>query len=342
MVAGTGKDQLMARRRHTPEQIIRKLAEGQRLLAEGKDVAEVCREFQIAESTWARWLNQYGGMKADDAKRLKELEGENARLKKLLAEAELDKEMLKGVGRGKLLTPNRKRAAVVMLRDRFGVSERRACRVVGQHRSTQRLAPPAPPDDEAELRQYLPDFARRRPRWGWRRAAVALRRDGWAVNNKRVRRLWRDEGLQVPQKAKKKRLTGIGAHVGAMSLIAPDALWALDFQFDHLIDARQVKILNVIDEFTREALACDVEHSITADDVVATLDRLAAERGHREPAQRPGGPLPGSGRATRDRALQRGPPRGSRGHDHRTHRSSGLSSGIEWRGPTLGTVGQHR
>ena len=82
------------RRRRSPERIIRKLAEGQKLLAGGKTVEEVCREFGIAESTWARWLNQYGGMKAEDAKRLKELETENAQLKKLLAEAELDKAML--------------------------------------------------------------------------------------------------------------------------------------------------------------------------------------------------------------------------------------------------------
>lgn len=91
----------MARRRRTPEQIIRKLAEGQKLLAAGKTVEEVCRQFEIAESTWARWLNQFGGMKADDAKRLKELEVENARLKRLVAEAELDKVMLKELAQGK-------------------------------------------------------------------------------------------------------------------------------------------------------------------------------------------------------------------------------------------------
>ncbi len=90
----------MSKRRHTPEQIIRKLAEGQKLLAGGMTVEEVCREFQIAESTWARWMSQYGGMKADDAKRLKDLEGENARLKKLLAEAELEKAILKEVAEG--------------------------------------------------------------------------------------------------------------------------------------------------------------------------------------------------------------------------------------------------
>ena len=90
----------MPRRRHTPEQIIRKLTEGQKLLAGGMNVEEVCREFGIAESTWARWMSQYGGMKADDAKRLKEIESENARLKKLLAEAELEKAILKEVAEG--------------------------------------------------------------------------------------------------------------------------------------------------------------------------------------------------------------------------------------------------
>lgn len=88
------------RRRHTPEQIIRKLAEGNKLLASGLDLAEVCRQLGTSESTWHRWVSQYGGMKASDAKRLKELEGENARLKKLLAEAELDKAMLKEIAEG--------------------------------------------------------------------------------------------------------------------------------------------------------------------------------------------------------------------------------------------------
>ena len=90
----------MKQRRHTPEQVIRKLAEGEKLLAEGKTIEELSRHLEITESTWHRWRNQYGGMKADDAKRLKELEKENARLKKLLAEAELDKSMLKELAEG--------------------------------------------------------------------------------------------------------------------------------------------------------------------------------------------------------------------------------------------------
>lgn len=91
----------MKRQRHTPEQAVRKLREGERLFNAGKDLAEVLWQLGIAESTWNRWRNQYGGMKADEAKRLKELEKENARLKKLLAEAELDKAVLKELASGK-------------------------------------------------------------------------------------------------------------------------------------------------------------------------------------------------------------------------------------------------
>ena len=254
----------MSRRRHATEQIIRKLAEGQKLLAGGMDLEGVCRQLEIAESTWARWLAQYGGVKADEAKRL----------------AELDESMLTELAEGNFCPRTAKRTAVIMLCARFGVSERRACKVVGQHRSTQRLDPPEPPDDDSELRDLLRAFSKRRPRWGWRLSAKELRRTGWQVTNKRVRRLWRDEGLQMPTKCRRKRLSGVGANVGDMSLIAPDALGALDFQFAHTIDHWQVKMLNIIDDYTRENLDIRVEHSITADDVVAVLDRLAIERGH--------------------------------------------------------------
>jgi putative transposase len=90
----------MKRRRHTPEQVIRKLAEADKLLAEGKAIEEVCRHLEITESTYHRWRNQYGGMKADDAKRLKELEKENLRLKRIVADQALDIDMLKELNRG--------------------------------------------------------------------------------------------------------------------------------------------------------------------------------------------------------------------------------------------------
>ena len=90
----------MKRRRHTPDQIVRKLREADRLLAEGQEVPEVVKHLEISEATYHRWRAQYGGLKADDVKRLKELEGENARLKRLLAEAELEKDALRELAKG--------------------------------------------------------------------------------------------------------------------------------------------------------------------------------------------------------------------------------------------------
>jgi putative transposase len=90
----------MARRRHTPEQIVRKLREADRLLGEGTDVAEVARHLEVSEATLHRWRNQYGGMKADDAKRLRELERENRELKQIVADKELENRALREISRG--------------------------------------------------------------------------------------------------------------------------------------------------------------------------------------------------------------------------------------------------
>ena len=91
---------MAGRKRHTPEQVVRKLTEADRLLAGGDDVAAVCRALSVSEQTYYRWRNQFGGLKAQDAKRLKELEAENARLKRLLAEADLEKDMLREIAKG--------------------------------------------------------------------------------------------------------------------------------------------------------------------------------------------------------------------------------------------------
>ena len=99
------------------------------------------------------------------------------------------------------------------------------------------------------------------------------------MNPKRVQRLWRLEGLKVPYRKRKKPLRGLGVHVGAMSPICPNAIWAMDFQFDETRNGKQLKLLNIQDIFTRECLAVKTERSITADDVTTLLDRLVAEHG---------------------------------------------------------------
>ena len=93
---------MATRKKHTPEQVVRKLATADRRLNEGTGVADVCRELQVSEQTYYRWRNQFGGMNADDAKRLKDLERENATLKRLLADAELEKAALREISRGNL------------------------------------------------------------------------------------------------------------------------------------------------------------------------------------------------------------------------------------------------
>ena len=146
-----------------------------------------------------------------------------------------------------------------MLCDRLAVSERWACRVVGQHRSTQRREPVVAAD--AALRQ----IAVKRPRGGYRRAHTLLVQDGRSANRKRVQRLWREEGLRVPARRRKRwRLGTSTVPAGRLRAERPDHVWAIDFQFDQAVNGRAIKLLNVVDEFTREALAMEVATSITA------------------------------------------------------------------------------
>jgi transposase InsO family protein len=113
-----------------------------------------------------------------------------------------------------------------MLCDRLGISQRRACQIVGQHRSTQRHQP-AEPDPDRELRARLRRFAKRHPRWGYRRAHVVLRREGQIVNRKKIQRLWREEGLRVPPKRRKRQRLGTSTTpADRLQAIRPDHVWA--------------------------------------------------------------------------------------------------------------------
>jgi len=165
-----------------------------------------------------------------------------------------------------------------MLKDRLGVSERRACEIAGQHRSTQRREPVLACDDAA-LRARLRRLSRKRPRWGYRRAHAELVGEGWQINRKRVQRVWREEGLRVPERRRKRQRLG-DSTVPAERLRAerPDHVWALDFQFDQTADGRILKLLHVVDEFTREALSIKCARRIDADATVKALEALTVSR----------------------------------------------------------------
>ena len=159
------------------------------------------------------------------------------------------------------------------------VSERRACKVLDQPRSTQRYTA-RERDDEKLLVQRMHALVRRHPRYGYRRIWALLRDEGWRVNRKRVYRLWRQEGLKVPQKQRKKRRLGDSVN-GCVRRRAEhiDHVWSYDFVMDQTVDSRPVKLFPIVDEYTRECLCLDVARSIRATDVIETLRHLFAVRG---------------------------------------------------------------
>jgi transposase InsO family protein len=159
------------------------------------------------------------------------------------------------------------------------VSQRRACQVLGQARSTQRR-PPHVPDDEPRLVARMVALACEFGRYGYRRVTALLRAEGFAANHKRVERLWRREGLKVPQKQPKRGRLWLND--GSCVRLRPgrkDHVWSYDFVQARTRDGRAFRMLTVIDEFTRECLAIDVARKLKSDDVLERLSDLFVRRG---------------------------------------------------------------
>ena len=164
-------------------------------------------------------------------------------------------------------------------RQRLCVSERRACRVLGQARTTQRH-PPARADDEPRLVARLIEFATQYGRYGYRRVTALLRGEGWQVNHKRVARLWRREGLKVLQKQPKRaRLWLTDGSCIRRRPAYRHHVWAYDFVAERTHDGRPLKILTVVDEYSRECLALVVARRLRSTDVLETLADLFVTHG---------------------------------------------------------------
>ena len=162
----------------------------------------------------------------------------------------------------------------------FGVSERFACRVLGQHRSTQRKNAKKPDDDETALTADIVALATRYGRYGYRRITALLREAGWIVNFKRVERVWRREGLKVPHKQPKRgRLWLNDGSCIRLRPEYPNHVWSYDFVEDRTHDGRKYRMLNIIDEFTRECLAIRVNRQLNSTDVIDVLSDMCIMRG---------------------------------------------------------------
>ena len=157
-----------------------------------------------------------------------------------------------------------------------GYSERRACALTRQHRSTQRK--PSRRDPRLELRQRMPEIAQTRIRYGYRRIQIMLRREGWPISRNLVYRLYREEGLALRSKRPRRRKM-IVHREARVKPSRPNQVWSLDFVHDQLSGGQKFRILTVVDVYSREGLATEVDYRLRAENVVEVLNRLVRQRG---------------------------------------------------------------
>ncbi|WP_128917762.1 IS3 family transposase, partial [Bradyrhizobium nanningense] len=256
--------------RFTEEQIIAVLKEHEA----GAKTAELARKHGISEATIYNWKAKFGGMDVSEAKRLRALEAENGKLKKLLAEQMLDAAALRELLFKKMVGPAAKRAAVAHLQAVMSLSERRACSIVGSDRKMIRYRSSRPPD--AVLRGRLRDLANERRRFGYRRLFVLLRREGEPSGINRIYRLYREEGLTVRKRRARRKAVGTRAPI--LVEARPNARWSLDFVHDQFANGRRFRILNIVDDVTKECLGAIPETSISGRRVARELTAIIERR----------------------------------------------------------------
>ena len=244
----------MKRKRFSAEQIIGILNEA----AAGAAAVEVCRRHGISETTFYRWKAKFGGLAVSDAKRLRQLEAENSRLKRLLAEAASGQRGAQGPAHKKLVTPAARRRALEHLCAAHRCSERRACGLVGLARSVARYQPRR--RDDAELRARLRELAGRHRRFGYLRLHELLRWEGLVINRKRTYRLYKAENLTV-RRGRRHR----PPERERLRLVVPERRnqrWSMDFASDALWTGRRIRCLCIVDDATRESPALLPDFSI--------------------------------------------------------------------------------
>jgi putative transposase len=174
-----------------------------------------------------------------------------------------------------VVTPAERRSVVAFLQEHHRLSERRACKIVGLCRSSCRYQ--AKPSNDAEIRARLRELAEQRRKFGAPRLHTLLRREGYLINHKRTERLYREEGLSLRRKKRRKR----GSHLRVV-LAGPGRVnqhWSMDFVADSLFNGRRLRILTVVDDFSKECPVLEVDHSLTGKRVTRVLERVALTRG---------------------------------------------------------------
>ncbi|MCR4378313.1 MAG: IS3 family transposase [Rhodospirillales bacterium] len=244
---------------------------------DGVTVGEVCRKAGISEATFYNWRKKYAGLMPSEMKRLRQLEEENCKLKRIVADLSLDKAMLQDVIKAKALRPARRRELVDDLRAVWQISIRRACGALNAERSSYHYKPRR--DDQADLKQRIKEIAETRVRYGYRRIHVLLRREGWEVNAKRIYRLYKELGLQLRNKTPKRRVKA-KLRDDRTEARRPNETWVVDFVHDQLATGRKLRILTVIDTYSRLSPVIDPRFSYRGEDVVRTFEEVCKKVGY--------------------------------------------------------------
>ncbi|WP_108178603.1 IS3 family transposase [Phreatobacter oligotrophus] len=244
---------------------------------DGAPIAEVCRKAGISDATFYNWRKKYAGLMPSEMRRLRQLEEENAKLKRIVADLSLDKAMLQDVLGKKALRPARKRELVDKVRSDWKVSARRACATLRIDRGLYVYK--SKRGTQAELKQRIKEICETRVRYGYRRVHVLLRRDGWAVNPKRIYRLYKELGLQLRNKVPKRRVKA-KLRDDRRAATRTNETWAMDFVHDQLATGRKIRVLTIVDTFSRFSPAVDARFSYRGEDVVLTLERVCAAVGY--------------------------------------------------------------
>ncbi|MEL7568847.1 MAG: IS3 family transposase [Bacillota bacterium] len=260
------------KKRFTEEQIIKILKEHEG----GKRAADIVREHGISEQTFYRWKSKFGGMDVSEAKRLRQLEEENRRLKEMVADLSLDNKILKDVIFKKRLKPAAKRQIASSIQDRYEISERRACRLIGLNQNSKRYIPTEKGEDGL-ITERLVALSARWKRFGYRRLHIMLLREGIEINHKKTYRLYKAAGLALKKRNKKKSYEKRG--MPERTIMEANTRWSMDFVSDKTRYGSNIRVLTIIDEVTRECLALEVDSSITGRKVAAALNRIAIFRG---------------------------------------------------------------
>ncbi|MBN3342775.1 IS3 family transposase [Pectobacterium brasiliense] len=257
----------MKKSRFTESQIVAVLKEGEA----GVPVAELCRKHGISSATYYNWKSKYSGVEVSELQRLRELEAENARLKRMYADLALENAAIKDVLNRKFLTPSARREVVEQL-VHAKLSIMHACQLAGLSRAAYYKRPRPASERDAEVIDALNAIVTRHGRWGFWKCFSRLRLDGHGWNKKRVHRVYCDMGLNLPRRTRKRLQDRPRQPLDLATEI--NRCWALDFMHDALYCGRRFRTLNVIDEANRECLTIEVGTSIPSARLIRVLNRL--------------------------------------------------------------------